>query len=186
MPRVARVVLVAILRLLLKFHVLFNPSYDDIDRTDCALLLRKRNAVGEKKKHKIGDIAIPSCSKGFQLINEELLRIDGKAGKPTFSQESEIMAKIMIDISMNKLVDASTLVKIGQLISKDTAKNIIVVCYMGTVHTRAICEFFTQPQYGFKKKIFCGKQDWGVEEGRILHLPPELWDPKALFNNSKS
>ena len=43
------------------------------------------------------------------MINDELLCIVGKVGKPTFSQESEIMAKIMIDISMNKLVDASTL-----------------------------------------------------------------------------
>ena len=141
--------------------------------------------AGEKKKHKIGDIAIPSCSKGFQLINDELSRIDGKSGKPTFNQESEIMAKIIIDISMNKLVDVSTVVKIGQLISKDTKKNIVIVCYMGSVHTRAICDFFTQPHYGFKKKIFCGKQDWGAEEGRILHLPSELWNIRALFSNLK-
>ncbi len=161
----------------------FLSSYDDIDRTDCTALLRKQNMAGEKKKHKIGDIVIPSCSKGFQLINDELLRIDGKSGKPTFNQESEIMAKIIIDISMNKLVDASTLVKIGQLISKDTKKNIVIVCYMGSVHTRAICDFFTQPHYGFKKKIFCGKQDWGIEEGRILHLPSELWNIRALFSN---
>lgn len=174
-------------RLLLTFRILcpFLASYDDIDRTDCAALLRKQNIVGEKKKHKIGDITIPSCSKGFQLINDELLRIDGKSGKPTFNQESEIMAKIIIDISMNKLIDASTLVKIGQLISKDTKKNIVIVCYMGSVHTRAICDFFTQPHYGFKKKIFCGKQDWGDEEGRIVHLPSELWNIRTLFSNPK-
>ncbi len=141
--------------------------------------------AGENKKHKIGDITIPDCSKAFQLINDELLRIDGKSGKATFNQESEVMAKIIIDISMNKLVDASTLVKIGQLVSKDTKKNIVIVCYMGSVHTRAICDFFTQPHYGFKKKIFCGKQDWGIKEGRILHLPPELWSIRALFSNPK-
>ena len=178
--------------MLLKFHILcpFLASYDDIDRTDCAALLRKQNIVGEKKKHKIGDITIPSCSKGFQLINDELLRIDGKSGKPTFNQESEIMAKIIIDISMNKLIDASTLVKIGQLISKDTKKNIVIVCYMGSVHTRAICDFFTQPHYGFKKKIFCGKYPSKIgvskkDESYTFHLSFGTSGPYSVIPNLK-
>lgn len=148
--------------------------YDDIDRSDCAELLRKRNVQGEKKKHKIGDIDIPSCTKGFQFIKDELLRIDGKVGRPYFSHESEVMAKILIDIYMNKLVDVASLMKIGQLISKDAKKNIVIVVYMGSVHTRSICNFFTQPTYNFKKKIFCGKQDWGYDEAKIIHIPPEL------------
>jgi hypothetical protein len=157
--------------------------YDDIDRSDCAELLRKRNVQGEKKKHKIGDIKIPSCTDGFQLIKDELLRIDdGKVGKPNFSHESEVMAKILIDIYMNKLVDVASLFKIGQLIAnEDTKKNIVIVVYMGSVHTRSICNFFNQPTYNFKKKIFCGKQDWGYDEAKIIHIPSELKNIKELF-----
>jgi hypothetical protein len=157
--------------------------YDDIDRSDCAELLCKRNVQGEKKKHKIGDINIPSCTDGFQLIKDELLRIeDGKVGKPNFSHESEVMAKILIDIYMNKLVDVASLIKIGQLIAKeDTKKNIVIVVYMGSVHTRSICNFFIQPTYNFKKKIFCGKQDWGYDEAKIIHIPSELKNIKELF-----
>ena len=99
----------------------------------------------------------------------------------TLDKKAEIMAKILIDIYMAKLVDASTVVKIAQIISEETEKNITIVCYMGSVHTRALCDFFTQPKYDFKKKIFCGKQDWDDEEGRILHLPPELWNLSKLF-----
>ena len=157
--------------------------YDDIDRSDCAELLRKRNVQGEKKKHKIGDINIPSCTAGFRLIKDELLRIDdGKVGKPIFSHDSEVMAKILIDIYMNKLVDVASLMKIGQLIAKeDTKRNIVIVVYMGSVHTRSICNFFTQPTYNFKKKIFCGKQDWGYDEAKIIHIPSELKNIKELF-----
>jgi len=155
--------------------------YDDIDRSDCAALLRKRYVAGENKRHKIGEITIPSCKEGFQLITKELSRLESISERPALDKKAEVMAKILIDIYMNKLVDASTMIKMAQIISKETKRNIVIVCYMGSVHTRAVCDFFTQPKYGFKKKIFSGKQDWDEEEGRILHLPAELWDFRILF-----
>merc|ERR1712216_886982 len=113
--------------------------YDDIDICDPPALLRKQNAIGESnKKYKIGDISIPSCMEGFRLITDELSRLKDMSGKPTLSNESEVMAKILIDIYMNKLVDASTMGKIAQIISKETKKHIVFVFYMGTCHTRAI------------------------------------------------
>ena len=92
------------------------------------------------------------------------------------------MAKILIDIYMSKLIDAVSVAKILQIILHETErKNIAIVCYMGSVHTRALTDFFTQPKFGFKKKIFCGKQDWDDKEGRIIHLPAELWNLNSLF-----
>mmetsp|Transcript_17601 Transcript_17601/g.38112 ORF Transcript_17601/g.38112 Transcript_17601/m.38112 type:complete len:813 (+) Transcript_17601:1-2439(+) len=156
--------------------------YDDIDHSDLAVLLRKRYAAGETRKHKIGDISIPSCREGFQLITDELKKKSDDCSSPTLTNEAEIMAKILIDIYMSKLVDAATVVKILQIILHETErKNIAILCYMGSVHTRAICDFFTQSKYGFKKKIFCGKQNWEDQEGRIIHLPAELWNLNTLF-----
>lgn len=157
-----------------------RTSYDDIDITDAAKLLTKQNAQGESKKHRIGDIHIPSCSKGFQMINDELRSLN-ESEKRTLSKESEVMAKILIDIYMNKVVDAATVMKIAQILLLDPRKNVTIVCYMGSVHTRALCDFFTQPKYGFKKRIFCGKQDWDENERRVIHLPAELWDVRTLF-----
>ncbi|KAL7529947.1 hypothetical protein ACHAXR_005418 [Thalassiosira sp. AJA248-18] len=155
--------------------------YDDIDHDDPAALLRKQYAAGETKKHKIGEISVPNCREAFKLITEELPRLGGMTEKPTLSNEAEIMAKILIDIYMSKLVDAATIGKIAQIISKEKKSNVTIVCYMGSVHTRAVCDFFTQAKYGFKKKIFCGKQDWDDDEGRIIHLPTELWNLGTLF-----
>lgn len=153
-------------------------SYDDIDHSDPATLLQKKYAEGDTKKHKIGDIMIPNCQKGFELITSALSRLDIKSES---SKEAEVLAKILIDIYMSKLVDASSVVKIAQIISQEEKKNITIVCYMGSIHTRAVCDFFSKPKYGFKKKIFCGKQDWDDSEGRIIHLPAELWNLSALF-----
>ncbi|KAL7542110.1 hypothetical protein ACHAWF_007092 [Thalassiosira exigua] len=152
--------------------------YDDIDISDAPALLKKQYAAGERKKHKIGSIRIPSCRDGFQMITDKLSELEGK----TLDAEAEVMAKILIDIYMSKLIDVSTVVKIGQVISQETTnRNIVVVCYMGSSHTRAVSDFFCQPSYGFKRKIFRGKQDWDMDEGRIIHLPAELWNVGALF-----
>lgn len=144
-------------------------------------MLRKQWAAGETKKHKIGDITIPNCEEGFQLIAKEMNRLEEESEKRTLSRKAEIMGKIIIDVYMNKLIDFSTVVKIAQIISQEERENVAIVCYMGSVHTRAVCDFFAQPKYGFKKKIFCGKQDWDDDEGRILHLPAELWNISTLF-----
>jgi len=180
--------------------------YDDIDRTDPTILLRKNYVPGDSgRKHKIGDIAVPSCQEGFRFIQssfnekksseeeEDQLR---QQQPPTMNKEAEVMAKILIDIYMSKLVDASTIGKIAQILSTEleeeeeqtqrtttttARKNVVIVCYMGSVHTRALAEFFTSPKYNFTKKIFCGTQDWDEEEGRVMHLPPELWNLRMLF-----
>mmetsp|Transcript_31745 Transcript_31745/g.58175 ORF Transcript_31745/g.58175 Transcript_31745/m.58175 type:complete len:150 (+) Transcript_31745:1694-2143(+) len=148
------------------------------------MLLRKQYASGETRKHKIGDISVPSCAEGFQILTDELLEKKKSEKITTLSNKAEIMTKILIDIYMSKLVDASTVGKILQIISQETKQktegNITIVCYMGSVHTRAIADFFTQSEYGFKKKIFCGKQDWDDDEGRIIHLPAELWNLSAV------
>ena len=84
------------------------------------------------------------------------------------------MAKLIIDIYMSKLVDFSTILKFGEIISQESDKDeIIIVCYMGSVHTRAICDFFSRVM-AFKKSAFYGRQDWGDEEARVIHVPAEF------------
>lgn len=148
------------------------------------MLLRKQYAVGDTKRHKIGDITIPDCTDGFQLIAEELSCLDdGSGSKHVLSKKAEVMAKILVDIYMSKLVDAATVIKIGSIIAHETDPSVTIVCYLGSVHSRAVCDFFTQ-KYGFKKKIFCGKQTWDDDDGgRIIHFPVELWD-NSLFNGA--
>jgi len=159
--------------------------YEDIDLSDPEDISKRTSIQGETKKHKIGAIKIPSCVDGFQMITGELDKPkDESIMKPIVSRSSEVMAKIIIDIYMNNLVDAATLAKIGQLISKETEKkNITIVCYLGSCHTKSITDFFMQPNYKFKKRIFAGKYDYEDtdKEGKVIHLPPELWNLKSLF-----
>lgn len=163
----------------------FRDIYDDIDHTDPTALLHKKYAAGEScgtlKKHKIGEITIPSCSDGFQRILDEMPRLDTAEGKIVLGREAEVMAKILIDIYVSKLVDFSTALKIAQVISREPKDKVVVICYMGSVHTRAVGDFFCSSKLGFKKKVFAGKQDWGEEEAKILHLPAELWSLNQLF-----
>jgi len=158
--------------------------YDDIDHTDATALLHKSSVTGEisLKKHKIGNITIPSCKDGIVRILEELPRLssDYSGGKPVLARSIEVMAKILIDIFMSKLVDFSTVLKIAQVIAKEPSHRLCVVLYMGSVHTRAISDFYCGT-LGFKKKTFSGQQNWPEEEAKILHLPPELWDLQQLF-----
>lgn len=159
--------------------------YDDIDHTDATALLHKSSVVGEisMKKHKVGDITIPSCKEGFDKIVEELPRLSsaGIGGKPVLGRSTEVMAKIMIDIFMSKLVDFSTALKIAQVIAKERSDKVCIVVYMGSVHTRAISDFYCGA-LGFKKKTFLGKQNWPEQEARIIHLPSELWNLQQLFD----
>ena len=115
------------------------------------------------------------------MIVNEMSCIESKPENPLCGNEAEVLAKILIDIYMSKLVDAVTVAKIAQIISEQEKKNITIICYMGSIHTRCISDFFTQSKYAFKKKIFCGKQDWDDDVGRIIHLPPELWNLSTLF-----
>lgn len=158
--------------------------YDDIDHADATALLHKSSVTGEisLKKHKIGNIAIPSCKDGIGRIVEELSQLSsaGSGGKPVLGRSVEVMAKILIDIFMSKLVDFSTVLKIAQVIAKEPSDKVCVVVYMGSVHTRAISDFYCGT-LGFKKKTFLGQQNWPEEEARILHLPPELWNIQQLF-----
>ena len=161
--------------------------YDDIDHTDATALLHKSSVTGEIsfKKHKIGNIAIPSCKDGIGKIMEELAQLSsaGSGGKPVLERSVEVMAKILIDIFMSKLVDFSTVLKIAQVIAKEPSGKVCVVVYMGSVHTRAISDFYCGT-LGFKKKTFLGQQNWPMEEARILHLPPEMWNLEQLVKQN--
>jgi len=184
--------------------------YDDIDRSDPSELLRKKYMPGESdgrpRKHRIGDITIPSCVEALETYaerfggeeeEEECAETDGGAAAssspPTTLEEwierdkrasdpsPEVMAKILIDIWMSKLVDFSTALKIAQVVGKEEeGGKVVVVCYMGSLHTRAMAEFYCD-RLGFKKKTFVGSLNWDEDQARILQFPSAFCDPAKLF-----
>ena len=173
--------------------------YDDIDRTDPGALLNKKYmhglSDGRPRKHKIGDITVPSCADGFDTITREL-NLDDKGdgdGPPQTVEEwigrekiitnrSEVCAKILIDIWTSKLVDFSAALKIGEIVASEKRSRVTIVCYMGSVHTRALTEFFCD-KMGFKRKAFVGQLDWEDENApRTLRLPEYCWDLKKLIS----
>lgn len=167
--------------------------YDDIDRSDPAVLLgrNKIKSLTTGRKYNIGKISIPSCKDGFneitQFFDESTLTNNGMntKGGNTVSPRVEILAKILIDIWMSCLVDFTTILKIAEIVSKaenrNRNNNVLIVTYMGSAHTRAVSEFCVN-HMGFTKKAFIGKVDWAENESRTIKLPEYLWDVNKLFS----
>ena len=158
--------------------------HDDIDLHDSAVLLQKSNmkSLTSNRKYNIGKIQIPSCHDGFQEIIDRFNKTDIDLKTDTVvTDRVEVLAKILIDIYVSNLVDFTTVLKVTEIVSKTTEKNkVMVVCYMGSAHTRAVTDFYTT-KMGFKKKAYIGKHDWQENEPRSLKLPKNLWDINGLF-----
>ena len=156
--------------------------YEDIDTSDCAELLRikwARSLMRPKdKKYKLADITLPSCAAGFAEIlatwpSSEGGGLEGKLAR----DRAEVQAKILVDIYMTQLVDFSCILKVLQLVSGGQdgssercsssgpadavgggerggadAKPVVVVCYLGAMHTRALEEFFCRCPFFFDPK----------------------------------
>ena len=146
--------------------------YRDIDTSDCSELLRIKWARSltrpKDKKYKLGDITVPSCAAGFADILATWPSSEGGGLEGNVARDrAEVQAKILIDIYMTQLVDFSCILKVLQLVSAwqgepseccsssgpaaaaggvggegADAKPVVVVCYLGAMHTRALEEFF--------------------------------------------
>lgn len=167
--------------------------YDDIDRSDPTVLLHRKHMDsednGKRRRHNIGSITIPSCQAGFNEIVAGYSKIDMQARPITCGEgyslpKIECMAKILIDIWMSSLVDFSAILKIFTIVSKKVTisenKNVVIVCYMGSVHTKAVGEFFSK-RMGFTRKAFAGNLNWDEDASRKIQLPDALWNVKKLF-----
>jgi hypothetical protein len=78
-------------------------------------------------------------------------------------------------------MDFSTVLKIAQILTQAQGKKrVVVVCYMGASHTRALEDFFCK-KMGFQRKSFHGKLDWDWGEAQKLHLPSSMWSLDGLF-----
>lgn len=154
--------------------------YDDIDHTDPVELLKKTSAqsITGYAKHKIGNISIPSLEEGFDIINQEMETVSLE--KPRLSNQAEVLAKIIIDVYVQRLVDFAALMKVLLIIQESETDDVAIFLYAGTCHTRVVSEFFSK--HGFKRKCFAGKQDWEEDTAKVLHLPAELWNLNMLFN----
>ena len=158
--------------------------YDDIDTLDCSALLRKNNMKSESytgRKYNIGKIQIPSCEDAYKTITQHFRNSDNSSHE-LISPQIEILAKIIIDIWVSSLVDFASVLKIGDVISRSKKDKVVVVCYMGSAHTRAVADFYIS-RMDFKKRGFAGKTDWDDDtEPHSVHLPSYLWNIAELFN----
>jgi hypothetical protein len=156
--------------------------YDDIDLDDSAVLLRKKYMKSESngRKHNIGKIQIPSCQNGFDEIMDQFGMELKSRSDEIVTPRVEVMAKILMDIYMSNLVDFSTVLKVAEVVSDEKSENVVVVCYMGSAHTRAVADFYVN-RMGFKKKTFVGKLEWDDDEPHTMKLPSYLWNISELF-----
>ena len=156
--------------------------YDDIDLSDSAVLLRKKYMKSEcsGRKHNIGKIQIPSCQDGFDEIMDRFGMEHASRSDTIVTPRVEVMAKILIDIWMSNLVDFSTVLKVAEVVSDAKTENIVVICYMGSAHTRAVADFYVN-RMRFKKKTFVGKFEWDDDEPHTMKLPSYLWKISELF-----
>jgi hypothetical protein len=153
-------------------YAVHKDIYDDIDTSDSTELLKKNKmkSITCGRKYNIGELKIPSCLDGFDDILECF-----QDPSPIITSRVEVMAKILIDIWMSCLVDFSTVLKIADVISQTKKDKVMIVCYMGSAHTKAVADFYVR-HLGFEKKAFLGKVDWEEDERRSLLLPKSLWD----------
>ena len=156
--------------------------YDDIDTLDCSLLLRKNYMKSESsgRKHNIGKIQIPTCQAAFTEITQRFQNSQ-LSSQEIVSPRIEVLAKIIIDIWVSGLVDFASVLKVADVVSRSKSDQVVVVCYMGSAHTRAIADFYTD-RMNFKKKSFVGKIDWEDEtEPHTFKLPSYVWNIPGLF-----
>ena len=186
--------------------------YDDIDHSDCGELLRAKQAAslknppgGKKYRYNLAEITVPGAEMGFQEI--AAMSLDRPVPART-----EVLAKILVDIYMSHIVDFVTVLKILNLVVEssdstrvssggqgareegcreeglsDGRKPVVVVCYMGAMHTKAVADFFcgAGAQGGgfapFRCTHFLGKYEWDEDDARKVKLPQDLWSPARLF-----
>jgi len=163
------------------FH---RDIYNDIDRSDSAQLLQRatvKSISNRKKKYNLDQISIPSMADGFDTI---LKHFENDEHVPPTPQV-ETMAKILLDIYVSNLLDYVTILQIAHIVAshaKSTMaenKHLVICCYMGSAHTRAVANFF-QYQCNFKQRSFSGKTDWDDDEKRTIQLPGDLWNLPQL------
>lgn len=64
----------------------------------------------------------------------------------------------------------------------------VVVCYMGAMHTKAVEDFFCDASAAnsgfmpFRRGQFYGKYEWDEEDARKLKCPKDFCDLKNLFS----
>ena len=174
--------------------------YDDIDHSDAAKLLsagKVSSLSHPRRKHDLSRIVVPGAARAFDKIREVVTRPSSRQ-----KEEAEVLAKILIDTGMCALVDFCTLLKIGGAafgsggvaggaggsdeangseFGAGSTRPLVVVAYMGQVHTSAVAAFF-RGHMGFTKVREAGCEAGRPTGGRGgLALPEEFWDPASVF-----
>ena len=134
------------------------------------------------------------------------VRTHGDLLQPKERDRAEVQAKIVIDIYMTHLVDFCTILKILDVVSRashprsipggstrgklqaEVANPVVVACYMGALHTRAVEAFFCDEACAkrgdfsrFRSTHMFGKLEWEEDEARRFKVPADMFDLTALF-----
>lgn len=156
--------------------------YDAIDTSDPEVLRhskfmrnedRSEDRSGAKQlRFDVGSIKVPSL--GGSDRSPLLFSKENMLGT-----ETEILAKLLVDMWVSSLVDFCAALRILQIAlkesnSEDPSPQLSVVVYMGSEHTKALKEFFME-RLDFRVRHSVGKEDWDEEEARKLKLPAEFW-----------
>ena len=111
------------------------------------------------------------CRDGFRLISEELTDMEDEPDKPTMSRKAEVMAKILIDIYMSKLIDAATVVKIGNILSEETHENVTIVCHLGScTPVRCASSSLNQSMASNERRSVANKTGKRTKDGFFIFL----------------
>ena len=159
------------------FH---RDIYDDIDRSNPSELLRanrvrSESSLDDRKKYDVGSIVIPGMKEGFEQIVQRFAMESKIPPSDLITPQIECMGKILIDIWMSNLVDFSTMLKVTNVVSEAKNKRVVLVCYLGSAHTRALADCFIH-QLQFRRESFVGKVEWEEGQPRTLQLPSALWE----------
>lgn len=160
--------------------------YDDIDRSDPAEVVRSKFMTSESgegktkadRRHKIGEIKMPSCEESFAEFLQAFRQDTVPSGR------AMVLAKVLIDVWMIKLVDYAAALKVMESVATSTKKRVVVVCYMGGQHSQALVEFWTQIGLTadmLENKGLVGQVDFEDDEARNLELPAYLENIQKLF-----
>jgi len=180
-------------------HAVHPEIYKDIDRSDPTTLLKKNKmkSLSGSHKHDIGKIQLPNYYQkdgGFEEIVQSFsasaAAVD-QTMKMIIDPKAEVLSKILIDIYTSCLLDIAVALKIAEIAQKSSKennknkkKNLIIVLYLGSAHTKEVGKFFVE-RMNFTKKAFVGKMEYEEEDNHKLELPSELWNPSELFSNKK-
>jgi len=159
--------------------------YEDIDTHDPAVVVAaewmpsEEHPKSKKHRHYLRDIRIPDFKSAFA----ELLRSD--LGARVSTRRERVLAKILVDAFMLRLVDLAAVLKMADaILNAPAGKPVVLVAFLGGDHANLVADFWLSQGFsskGLPAKGIVGKDDWEEDEPRGLEFPSCLLSLGELF-----